>query len=318
MTERFDLTVIIPTMDRPDVLARNLAALRASDGIAPERFEVIVIDDGSHGPETGAVLERFAVDAPFRFHHFRQANAGQAAARNEAMAIATGRVWLFINDDTIPTPTLLAEHVRAHERHDGEADCVLGRVTLAPEIPRTTPRDLHLDHMWAKLAGRERLEWYHFWTTNVSVKAAFLTRHGIRFDPTFRYVHDDTEIGRRLDDAGMRLHYAPDALGYHDHPIDQAGFLRMATREAASLHRWAEKDPARRGDLAIFGYTPSKAPWERALKYPCLALVFNRATVPIWAATSRATERIAPPVSRALLSQCYAARKRAAIAALRR
>ena len=311
-----EITVIIPTMDRPRVLERNLTALATSEGVDLACVEVIVIDDGSGDGETQRVLEAFAGQAPFPFHSLHQPNAGQAAARNRAMQQARGRIWLFINDDTIPTPSLLASHLAAHTRHGEAHEGILGRVTLAPEIPRTTPRDLHLDHMWATLEGREALEWHHFWTTNVSVKSSFMKSNEIAFDPAFRYVHDDTEIGRRLDDHGFRLFYAPDALGFHDHPIDQAGFLRMAEREAASLHRWATKDPARADELARFGYTPAKAVWERAIKYPLLTMIFNRVTVPIWAMISRTTEHLAPPVSRFLLSQCYAACKRRSIARL--
>ncbi len=311
------ITVIVPTMDRAPILARHLDALTASEGIDLRDVEVIVIDDGSTDGETRRVLDAARGRTPFQLVVIHQENAGQAAARNRAMREAHAPIWLFLNDDTIATPRLLAEHVAAHETHSHEVDGVLGRVTLAPEIPLTPARALHLDHMWARLDEDRILEWHNFWTTNVSVKASFLTRHALTFDPNMRFVHDDTEFGLRLHEHGFRLHYAPAALGYHDHPITVDGFLRMASREASSLVRWADKRPDRAAELARFGYTPAKAAWERWVKFPLLASAFNRVTTPVWIGASNALARACPGCARFALSQCYAARKRRTIRRLR-
>lgn len=314
MSRTPEMTVIIPTYDRPDVLGRNLRALAASTEIDLDRVEVIVVDDGSPGEQTARTLAELERELPLRFEVITQANAGQAAARNRAMETARGAIWVFLNDDTIPTPTLLAAHLRAHAAHPEEHVGILGRATLAPGIPMTTARSLHLDHMWERLQGRTQLAWYEFWTTNVSVKAAFLRRHGLAFDPAIRYIHDDTELGQRLAEHGFRLCYDPTAIGHHDHAISEDAFLRMAEREAASLVYWARKRPATVAMLARFGYTPAKRRSERWFKYPILATAFNRATEPLWRICARRFDRLAPGLARFFLSQCYAARKRRAIA----
>ncbi len=311
------ITAIVPTLNRPEVLARNLEALGASEGIDPCDLEVIVVDDGSTGDATREVLERTKEKASFTLVSLFQENAGQARARNRAMERARGRIWLFLNDDTIASPGLIAGHLRGHQDHAGEEAGILGRATLAPDIPMTPARSLHLDHMWARIAGKVELEWYHFWTTNVSVKAAFLERHGLRFDPRIRYIHDDTEMGLRLRDHGFRLYYRPEAVGFHDHALSDEDFLRMAEREAASLSYWAKKHPTALRELARFGYTPAKKEWEKRVKYPLLRLAFNPLTLPLWRRVARLGTGIAPPVARWLLSQCYAARKRRHIALLR-
>jgi len=318
MKNDFRITVIIPTHNRPGVLERCLQALSGCEGAEFAEIEVIVVDDGSPSDAPRQVLERLASELPFRLVALHQENAGQALARNKAMAIAQGRIWLFINDDTIAAPGLLAAHLGAHERYAQEKAGVLGRMTLAPDIPWNAPRSLHLDHVWSQIEGRRRLEWYHFWTTNISVKASFLRRHGIEFDPAMRYFHEDGELGQRLDEHGLELYYEPEALGYHDHAIEEGGFLRMAEHQATGLDYWARKRPDRTADLARFGYVPAKAAWERRIKYPLLGLAFNRLTSPIWCRLSRALWRPLPSVSRFLLSQCYAARKRRFLARLRR
>jgi len=318
MKSDLGMTVIIPTYDRPRVIEQCLNALAASVGVDFNGVEAIVVDDGSPTEAPRRALERLEGEVPFRLVALRQENAGQALARNKAMAIARGRIWLFINDDTIAAPGLLAAHLDAHERDPREEAAVLGRVTLAPGIPLNAPRSLHLDHVWKRIEGRKRLEWHHFWTTNVSVKAAFLRRHGVEYDPAMRYFHEDGELGQRLHEHGLELYYEPAALGYHDHAIDQAGFLRMAEHQATGLDYWARKRPDRVADLARFGYVPAKATWERRIKYPLLGLAFNPLTCPIWCRLSGRLWRPLPGLSRFLLSQCYAARKRRCLARLGR
>ena len=96
-----ELTVIVPTFNRPEILERCLAALAASDGVDMGAMEVIVVDDGSPGDAVTGVLERMKESVPYALVALRQDNAGQASARNRAMGIARGSLWLFINDDTI-------------------------------------------------------------------------------------------------------------------------------------------------------------------------------------------------------------------------
>lgn len=68
-------------------------------------IEIIVVDDGSTDG-SAAVAEAFAARDP-RIRVIRQANAGQAAARNAALAAASGRyVYFMDSDDWIEADTL--------------------------------------------------------------------------------------------------------------------------------------------------------------------------------------------------------------------
>ncbi len=304
------LTVIIPTYERPEVLGRCLEALAASEDVELSRLEVIVVDDGSSGTAVTDLLERVAGAAPFELIPLRQENAGQAKARNRAMEIARAPLWLFINDDTIATPGMIAAHLRGHGESPDPQLGILGRVVLKPDIPMTGPRSLHFDHMYASIAGRTMLDWCQFWTTSLSVKGAFFKDHGIRFDAEMRYLHDDVEVGQRLFEQGFQLRYDPECLGHHDHAISEDDLFRNAEREARSLVYWANKRPDRLSDLARFGFTPAKKTWERAVKYPLLSVGFNALTRPVWRLVARCAWPVLPGLSRFLLSQCYAATKR--------
>lgn len=88
-----EISVVIPTRDRPEALARCVRALRRQT--VP--LEVIVVDDRSAAPE--AVLRAAAGNAVVA-----GAGAGAAAARNAGMAAASGAVVCFLDDDCEPVP----------------------------------------------------------------------------------------------------------------------------------------------------------------------------------------------------------------------
>jgi glycosyltransferase involved in cell wall biosynthesis/MoaA/NifB/PqqE/SkfB family radical SAM enzyme len=84
-------SIIIPTFDRPNSLARCLESVRLAIARYPE-VEVIVVDDGSSIPvATPADSSTVTV--------IRQPNRGPGAARNRGAAAARGEVLIFLDDD---------------------------------------------------------------------------------------------------------------------------------------------------------------------------------------------------------------------------
>ena len=105
-------SVIIPTFNRSNSLRELLDSL-AKQTYPPEQFEVIVVDDGSTD-DTSSVE---ALDFPFTMRYFRQANGGDAAARNLAVQESQADMLVFLDDDMLVEPDylrhLLAEHQSA-------------------------------------------------------------------------------------------------------------------------------------------------------------------------------------------------------------
>lgn len=77
-------------------------------------FEMIVIDDGSTD-ETRPIVEAYAA-RDSRIRLVAQSNAGIAAARNRAMAIARGRFFALLDSDDLWLPTYLSEQLEVLSR----------------------------------------------------------------------------------------------------------------------------------------------------------------------------------------------------------
>lgn len=88
-----DLSVVIPCHDLGEVLVEAVASVERT---APERCELIVVDDGSRQPRTREVL---AVLREGGYHVIDQPNAGLAAARNRGIREVRGRYILPLDAD---------------------------------------------------------------------------------------------------------------------------------------------------------------------------------------------------------------------------
>lgn len=96
-TEQAAIQVIIQTRDAPDMLARCIESLVAK-ATAPDRLDIIVMDNRSVLPETAALLSDWASrgvarivthDEPFNW----------ARANNRAAALGTAPYLMFLNND---------------------------------------------------------------------------------------------------------------------------------------------------------------------------------------------------------------------------
>ncbi len=88
-----DLSVVIPCYDLGELLLEAVASVERT---APERCELIVVNDGSRQPRT---LEVLAVLREGGYHVVDQPNAGLAAARNRGVREARGRYVLPLDAD---------------------------------------------------------------------------------------------------------------------------------------------------------------------------------------------------------------------------
>ena len=227
-------TVVVPTFNRTDSLEACLQALAAQD-FPRDRFEVVVVDDGSAAPPRG-IVERLAGRLDVRL--LEQANAGPAAARNAGAAAARGAYLAFTDDDCLPDPRWLGALAAAASLHPGSA--VGGRVVNAlGDGVYATASQMLIDFLYdyynaADTGGR------FFITSNLALPAARFRDVG-GFDVSFPLAAaEDRDVCDRWREQGFEMAYAPAAVVRHAHALTLRSFCRQHLnygRGAHHLHR---------------------------------------------------------------------------------
>jgi len=110
-------SVIIATRDKATYLDLTLAALERQ--LFPEgAWEVVVSDDASRDA-TADVLSRYEDRKKIRVVRVQsQHPSGLQFARNKAVGVARGSVFLFLGEDCLTDPGFLTQHLRHHLRGD--------------------------------------------------------------------------------------------------------------------------------------------------------------------------------------------------------
>ncbi len=221
------VSVIVPTFNRWPILERALGALAAQ---SYRNFEAIVVDDGStDGTWERLLAWRDANAGRIELTPLHQENLKPGRARNLALRRAEGDLVLFLGDDIIAAPDLVAEHVAAHAAI-AEPVGVLGftdwdrvgvRVTPFLELVNRDGQQFSYGHF----DDGEDMFFTCFYTSNISLPREVLGEDP--FHPAFTFVDwEDTELGYRLARRGLRLVLHTAAKAEHVHPMTMAGFLR--------------------------------------------------------------------------------------------
>ena len=119
------IAVAIPTYNRGALVADTVAKLFTLD---PPPDEIVVVDQSRD--ENGA-LARWQDEGRIRL--IRLSMPSIPHAMNEALFAATAPIILFLDDDVVPSPGLVAAHERAHD--DPSTWVVVGQVLQPGEEP---------------------------------------------------------------------------------------------------------------------------------------------------------------------------------------
>ena len=241
-----DVTVIVPVRDGERELPGLMEAL-AAQTLARERFELIVVDNGSR--DSTATVARAAgatvVSEPV---------PNRARARNRGAGAAGADLLAFTDVDCRPASGWLEALVGCA----GVAPLVAGPVEVTTSAaPNSIERFEKLwrfsQEHWVKLGWAA--------TANLMVhRDAFEAVGGL--DPAYRRIAEDADFCIRAGRAGHALGYCPDALVRHAAESRMRPFLRRAFNHGYSssqaLRRigvgheaWREPVPLVRGDGAM-------------------------------------------------------------------
>ena len=107
------LSVVIPTFGRERVLVDTLMALLGQVDATPGVLELLVIDQTArHAPDTDQALRDWTEAGKLRW--LRLDKPDLTRAMNLGLTEGRGRLVLYLDDDIVPGPGLLAGHLAAH------------------------------------------------------------------------------------------------------------------------------------------------------------------------------------------------------------
>jgi GT2 family glycosyltransferase len=208
--------------------------LQSLAGLSYPDYEVIVIDDGSTD-DTADIARRHGVRL------MSTENRGLSAARNAGLALATGEIVAYIDDDAYADPHWLAYLATTFLTTDHVG-------AGGPNVP--PPGDGAVAHAVAAAPGgpvhvlRSDREAEHLPGCNMAFRRTALAAIG-GFDPRFRTAGDDVDVCWRLQDAGGTLGFHPAALVWHHRRGSVRAFWRQQVgygrAEALLERKWPER-----------------------------------------------------------------------------
>jgi GT2 family glycosyltransferase len=216
MTNQPQVSVVVPTVDRVELLARTLRGLAAQDGTD---FEAIVVHDGD--PRVVALLDEWRDRLPLR--PIGIAERGSVAKRNAGWRAGLAPIVAFTDDDCEPAPGWLKAALDAF-KHDASVDLVQGRVDPHPD-------DAAVGGIFRRtVTVQSHYEGYP--NANLVYRRTALERVG-GYDDAYWGAGEDADLAFRVLESGGGVAYVDDALVWH--AVRAVGFVE----HLQSLPRWA-------------------------------------------------------------------------------
>ena len=101
----YRFSVIVPTFNRLGEIRELLASLEKQH-LSKDKFEIIIVDDGSTDATEEYVLEMIEKKS-LKLSFYKQDHKGPGPARNTGMEKATGEYYVFVDSDCIADPNWL-------------------------------------------------------------------------------------------------------------------------------------------------------------------------------------------------------------------
>ena len=216
-----ELTIVIPTYSRPAKLRTCLEGIAKLD-IEPERFEVVVVDDGGH-ESLEQVLDEYRARMAVRL--LVRSRGGPGAARNDGAAAGMGRFLAFIDDDCVPAPGWLSALEHELQRRP---DCLLGGhvANSLPDNPYSSATHrivTYVQEYYLTNGGNEPF----FPTNNMAVSAERFRELG-GFDTSIpSATAEDKDFCDRWRACGYDMAHVRAAVVCHAHDLTLLTFLQQ-------------------------------------------------------------------------------------------
>lgn len=246
-----DVTIVVPTYNRAAIVVETLRKLLA---LAPAASEIIVIDQTVDPTDQ---LRRWNDEG--RIHWVRTSPPSIPKAMNVGLRLARTEIVLFLDDDVVPVPSIVAEHARVYE--DASVAAVVGQCLQPGEKPEhfaePAKAELGIPDLAMRFNHDAAFDTRNVIAMNLSVRREAALAIG-GFDEHFVFVayRFESDFALRLTAGGHKIRFEPRASVQHlrlptggtraygdhrtsAHPAHSVGDYYFALRHAPSFPLYA-------------------------------------------------------------------------------
>jgi dolichol-phosphate mannosyltransferase len=186
-SEPLDISIVVPAYNESENIADTVERIAATFADRPERWEVILVDDGSTD-DTRAVIERLAEVNPHVVLAGYDRNAGRGRALRVGFARARGEIVVSTDADLSYEPGYILDLVDALHTHS-EIDFVLG----SPYMPGGGTEGVHPRRLLISRLGNKVLQ-------------AIVNKDIYTFTSIFRAYRREVLDSLELESNGKEIH----------------------------------------------------------------------------------------------------------------
>ena len=251
-----DISVIITTYNRKDLLVEVLESVVASQQLSPGQAEVIVVDNNSTDGTDAAVeafVRRTGEQAPLEVRYVVERQQGLSPARNRGIAEARGEFILFMDDDQFIDPLYIATIKPAFA--ETGADCMGGDIYFYnidhDKLPRAVSMKLAAAERFFGPVPRQLEKGVDYFTGgNMVVPRQVLSRIGL-FDPnlgiigTYQWGGEEYDLQDRIHNDGGTIWSHPQMVMKHHCPPERTGlayYRGRALKEGRATYTGSRED----------------------------------------------------------------------------
>lgn len=220
---RYLCSVIVPVYNGAATITYCLDAI-AQQSISVDRYEIIVVDDGSTDSTYDVVAHWRQRHPHLCCQQLRQPNTGPAAARNNGAQVAQAPILLFTDADCRPCAIWLETLVSVFTA-DPTISAVMGSYTSEQSAPAARFAQLEFEERYVGMQARATIDVVATYSAAFR-RDVFLKAQG--FDISFpKANNEDVEFSYRLSQQGYRMVFAPAARVTHPHVPTWWGYAKV-------------------------------------------------------------------------------------------
>ena len=264
------VSVIVPAFNEELVVVSTLRSLLASHY---EKFEIIVVDDGSQDSTSAVVKANFGKDDRVRL--FTLANAGKAAALNSGLRYAKGEIIVALDADTLFAPQTIG--ALAHRFYDPALGAIAGNAKVGNRTNIVT-RWQALEYITSQNMDRRAFASLNCITV---VPGAVGAWRGDLLEQAGGFPSDtlaeDQDLTLQIRRLGYKIGYEESAIAWTEAPDNLRTLARQRFRWAYGTLQcmWKHLDALFRPRYGTLGFIAMPNVWIFQVLFPLISPVMD-------------------------------------------